>query len=196
MSTGDPETRNRILAVTRHLMETRQGQGVRLEDIAKAAGVSRQAVYMHFGSRPGLLIATARYLDETLGLSERVRPIFEAQTAVQALDALVVFWGNYIPDIYGLAKALLNARAEDDAAAAAWDDRMEAVYDKCTRVIQQIDREGKLAAEWSIETGTDFCWSLLAISEWEHLTLECGWSNEQYIARIQTVLRKTLLIPD
>ena len=32
-------------------MEERNGQGVRMSDVAGAAGVSRQAVYHHFGSR-------------------------------------------------------------------------------------------------------------------------------------------------
>ena len=32
-------------------MEKRRGQGVLMKDIAEAAGVSRQALYLHFGSR-------------------------------------------------------------------------------------------------------------------------------------------------
>ncbi len=54
-------------------MEERLGRGVRMSDIAEAAGVSRQAVYDHFGSRAELMAATVRYGDVVLGLDERLR---------------------------------------------------------------------------------------------------------------------------
>ena len=47
MSSGESkesETRTRILAAAWRLMEERQGQGVRISDVAADAGVSRQAV--------------------------------------------------------------------------------------------------------------------------------------------------------
>jgi AcrR family transcriptional regulator len=174
-------------------MVERRGQGVRIEDIAKAAGVSRQAVYMHFGSRSGLLIATARYLDEKLGLNERTRPIREATNAVQALEATVEWWANYIPDIYGLAKALLTARDTDEAAAAAWEDRMDALYRGCQNRMQWLADDGLLSPKWSVEEAADFLWATISIANWELLTIECGWTNEQFIARAQHVLNKTLL---
>src|SRR5919107_868965 len=73
MSSGDPRTRTRILEATWRLMEERSGQGVRMRDVAEAAGISRQAVYDHFGSRAELMVATARYGDEVRGLDERLR---------------------------------------------------------------------------------------------------------------------------
>lgn len=193
MSSGDPETRKRILVEARRLIIENRGKDVRIEDIAQAAGVSRQAVYMHFGSRPGLLIATARYLDETLGLSERLQPVITQQNGMRELEAWVEFWGHYIPDIYGLAKALLSVRDSDDAAAAAWDDRMEAVYDGCLNTVRHLEKDGILAPEWTIETAADFFWATISIATWEHLTMECGWSQAEYIERIQRVLKRALL---
>lgn len=193
MSSGDPETRERILKETQRLMEKRRGRNVRLEDIAQAAGVSRQAVYMHFGSRSGLLTATARYLDETLGLRERTKLFRTAPSGQHMLDAYVVFWATYIPDIYGLAKALLTAYESDKAAAAAWDDRMQAVYDGCVRVVRRLEEESVLAPEWTVDTAADYMWAALSVEMWEHLTARCGWSNEQYIERTQLALRKVLV---
>jgi AcrR family transcriptional regulator len=195
MSSGDPETRVRILKETRRLMEERRGKDVRLEDIARAAGVSRQAVYLHFGSRSGLLIATARYLDEVLELRDRVKPYREAPNGIAALDAFVEFWGNYMPDIYGLAKALLTVRETDEAAADAWADRMAAVYQGCKIVVNRLFEENHLAPEWNREEAADFFFSLLSLLNWEYLTMERGWSNHQFIQRMQTVLKKTLVKP-
>jgi AcrR family transcriptional regulator len=193
MSTPQIPTRERILQETWHLMEQRRGQGVRIEDIAKAAEVSRQAVYLHFGSRAGLLIATVRYVDEALGLAERLRPVLKRQSGAEMLDAYVIFWANYIPDIYGLAKALLAVRETDEAAAAAWADRMNALYQGCADTVQCLVIEERLALEWTPEEAADFFWVALSIETWEHLTTERGWSQEQYIRRTQEVLKKALL---
>jgi AcrR family transcriptional regulator len=193
MSSGDPETRNRILEVTRRLMEKRRGKDVRLEDIAEAARISRQAIYMHFGSRSGLLIATARYLDEQLGLEERTRPFFEAESGVRALEVKVEWWANYMPDIYGLAKALLSVRDTDAAAAAAWEDRMKALYHGCLLAVERMASENTLAAGWTVEQAADFFWATISFTNWEYLTIERGWSQEQYIAQVTMALKRALV---
>lgn len=42
---------------------------------------------------------------------------FRATTrGLEALEAFVEVWGNYIPDIHGLAKALLTSRDTEEAA--------------------------------------------------------------------------------
>jgi hypothetical protein len=148
---------------------------------------------MHFGSRSGLLVATARYLDETLGLSERMAPILAAENGIQHLEALVEFWTSYIPDIYGLAKALMTVRETDEAAAAAWDDRMQAVYTKCLGTVQHLDSDGLLTPEWTLDDAADFMWATLSIAVWEHLTLERGWTQEQYRERMKLALKQALL---
>lgn len=187
------ETPERILKETWRLMEAHRGMGVRVEDIARAAGVSRQAVYLHFGSRAGLLTATARYLDQQMDHPSRSRPIFEAKNGEEALEAFVQFWSGYLLDIYGLAKALLLAKESDEAAAAAWTDRMEALYEKCRWVIGRIEADYLLADGWTTTEATDFMWSLIAVDMWEHLTLEKGWSQEQYTRRILQSLKAVLL---
>ena len=57
MSSENIETRSRILDATVNMLEEHGGVGVRMGDIAKAAGISRQAVYLHFASRAELLVA-------------------------------------------------------------------------------------------------------------------------------------------
>lgn len=194
MSSGKSSTRERILAETRRLMVERRGQGVRLGDIARAAGISRQALYLHFASRTELLVATARHLDEVLGGEERMRPFFAADTGSDALDAYITFWGNYIPQIYGLAKALLAARDTDEAAAAAWRDRMVLMWDGCCRVATMLERDGTLAPPWSVGDATDMLYALLSsIAVWENLTLDRGRTTEDYLHWMRTTLRQTFV---
>ena len=82
MSGEQRETRTRILAATWQLLEEKSGKEVRMQDIARAAGISRQAVYFHFKSRSELLVATTHYVDEIRDVDGRIRRWEAATTGV------------------------------------------------------------------------------------------------------------------
>jgi AcrR family transcriptional regulator len=164
-----------------------------MADIAEGAGVSRQAVYDHFGSRAKLLVATTHYVDEVRGLEERRRRFRAATGGVERLEAYVEFWGNYIPEVYGMARALLAARETDEAAAAAWDDRMGAVRESCRLTIEALASDEMLAPGWTREEAVDLMWTMLSIRTWEQLTIECGWPTSRYVARMQEALKRILV---
>jgi len=194
MSSTIPGTKERIIAVAANLLLKSKGHGVRMADIAAASGVSRQAVYLHFPSRGELMIAAVRYLDDVYGLDERLKAFREARTGIEILDAFVEFWGNYIPKIYGVAKALMIARETDEAAAAAWEDRMNSVRSGCRRIIETLEHEGLLSVAWSVDDAVDLMWTMLSIRNWEQLTIDCGWSIEQYVEHIQNALKGGLVV--
>lgn len=175
------------------MMEERRGQGVRMSGIAKAAGVSRQAVYLHFNSRTELMVATTHYLDEVRGLDERLRHYQSATKGVEILEEFVEFWGNHIPQIYRIAKALLAVRETDEDAAAAWNDRMEAIRSSCRRAVEALYIDKMLDPKFSRDEAVDLMWTMLSVDNWEHLTVECGWSISQYVGRMQTLLKRTLV---
>ena len=177
-------------------MEERRGRGVRMSDVAGAAGVSRQSVYDHFGSRARLLVATTHYVDEVRGLAGRRRRFEVATDGVERLEAYVEFWGNYIPEIYGMARALLADREADEAAAAAWDDRMSAVRASCRETVEALSRDGVLRPGWSVDEAVDLMWTMLSVRVWESLTVECGWSQERYVGRMKELLRRDLVRED
>jgi len=193
MSSGESETRTRILEATWRLMVQRRGQAVRMRDVAEAAGVSRQAVYDHFGSRAALMVATARYGDEVRGLDERLRRYRATTAGVERLEAFVEFWGNYIPEIYGIARALLAARETDEAVAAAWDDRMGVVHEACRNIIEALHRDGTLAPGWPRDEAADLLWTMLSIRNWEQLTIECGWPTNQYVGWMQELTKRAFV---
>ena len=173
------------------LLEEHRGQSVRMGDIAAAAGISRQAVYLHFASRAELLVATTHYVDEQLGLDKRLARSRAAGSGAERLDAYIEFWGNYIPGIYGVARALLLAQATDEAAAMAWKERMQAMRDGCRAAIKALEADGELAKEWKPETATDLLWTMLSVENWEQLTRTCGWSDSQYSQRMQAAARRS-----
>ena len=193
MSSDDLDTRTRILETTWQLLEEHQGQGVKMSDIARAVGISRQAVYLHFASRTELMIATMNYVDEVKGLYERLNQLQSVKSGVGLLDKLIEIWGKYIPEIYGLAKAMLMTKDTDEAMGAAWNNSMGCLRDVCQQVINTLAQEGRLASTWSIEEATDMFMAIISISDWEQLVKECNWPNEQYINRIQILLKRTFV---
>ena len=184
MSSKSTETRTRILESAIATLEESGGRGVRMADIAKATGISRQAVYLHFPSRAELLTAAFLHLGDTLDVDGRLAPS-RAATGVARLEAYIAFWGEFLPEIYGVAKALMSAQDSDEAAAAAWRNRMTAMRDGCRAAIDALHANGLLAAQWTRPKATDALMALLQLPNWEYLTQECGWSTKEYIRRTQ-----------
>ena len=193
MSSPIVGTRTRILNAAVAMLEAREGRGVSMGDIAAAAGISRQAVYLHFASRAELLVAATRYLDEVLNVDGRLAPSRAANSGVERLALYIECWGHYIPDIYGVAKALLLARDTDDAAAAAWKDRMLAMRDGCRAAIDALHSDGALAPEWTRRNAIDTLWTMLSVQNWENLTRECGWSTRQYVKAMKNLAKRAFV---
>ncbi len=193
MSSEIIETRTRILEAAVRMLEEHGGRGVRMGDIAQAAGLSRQAVYPHFASRTEWLVAATRYLDEILDVDHRLAPSRAAKSGIERLALYIECWGHYIPDIYGVAKALLLAQDTDEAAAAAWKDRMLAMRDGCRAAIDALHSDGTLASVWTPKIATDALWTMLLVPNWENLTVECGWSTKEYVRWMQIVARQTFV---
>ena len=185
MSSENNETRIRILKAAWHLLEASQGKGVRLSDIAKQAGISRQAIYLHFSKRSEVLIATTRYIDVVNDVDTRLIASRTAENGVARMNAFIKAWGDYIPEIYGVAKALLAMKETDEAAEMAWNDRMQAFRVGCEAVIITLKSDGILTAEYTSQEATDILWTLLSVRNWEQLTIECGWTVEKYIEKTQ-----------
>lgn len=193
MSSETIETKTRILQAAWQLMEAHRGQDISMNAIAKSVGISRQAVYLHFSSRTELMIETMRYVDDVKGLNARLERIDEASTGIELIDIFVDVWGNYIPEIYGLAKALLRTRDTDDAMAAAWDMNMSCLREVCKKIIDMLEEEGMLASQWSRDEATELLWAMLSITNWEQFIYECGWSNTQYVDGMKKLLKQTLV---
>jgi AcrR family transcriptional regulator len=127
-------TRDAILDAAVRLLADR-GAGVTLEQVVEEAGVSRQTVYVHFGSRTGLLIAMVQHMDESGVLHGLVQRVFDARTALDALDAVVNVHADYHPMAYPVARVFMASRHEDEAIGAAWDERMASCRIRSTAVL-------------------------------------------------------------
>lgn len=159
-----------------------RGVGVPVGEIAAAAGVSRQLVYVHFGGRAGLLVAMARHQDARSGFRERALATRELPPAA-ALAQLVRAWCEYVPEILPVALALEAALIAGDEGAAAWRDRMGELHQAFRFATTRLADAGMLAHDWSAEQAGDWAWAQVQPSHWLHLVGELGWSKEEYVRR-------------
>ncbi|UCH72880.1 MAG: TetR/AcrR family transcriptional regulator [Rhodospirillales bacterium] len=194
MSSERRETRTRILNAAWNLLEAGHGHGVRMSDIAKAAGISRQAVYLNFPTRAELLIATTRHLDAVKNVDARLAASRNAASGRQRLEAFIEAWGNYIPEIHGVARALVAMMETDEAAKAAWVDRMAAVREGCLAAVAALKKDGALSPDHNVSEATDILWSLLSVQTWEQLRLECGWSQRRYVRTLKQLASRVLIV--
>ncbi len=193
MSSGNPETRKKILDAAWTLLEAAGGGDVRMSDIAREAGVSRQAIYLHFPARAELLAATTRHIDEVKDVEGRLVESRTAATGRQRLSAFIEAWGNYLPEIHGVATALIRLSPDDDAAREAWADRLRAVRDGCRAAIEALEKDGDLSPAYTAVQATDLLCTLLSVQVWEQLTAGCGWTQEAYVEEMQSVARRLLV---
>lgn len=193
MSSKSEKTRARILEATLKLLKSGQPHLTRMADIAKAVGISRQALYLHYPNRADLLVAATKYLDEKVNIDESLAESRAAETGEVRLAAFIRAWGNHIPVIYGVGRALMAMSDADDEARAAWEGRMAAVRHGCAAAVAALSRDGTLRAGLSEDRATDLLWTVLSVRNWEALTQDCGWSQEDYLNEITRLARAAVV---
>lgn len=190
---GDPDTRRRICEAAIRLIVKGRGRDVSMVSIAKAARVSRQAVYLHFANRSELFLAVAEYADEQRGLHEQIEHVVAAGSGVESLERLVAVQARSNPQIWPLARLIDAARRQDPDAEAAWRNRLEQRLEGCRRLVDRLAREGGLRADLTVDVAADLLWTMTSLHSWEALVVGRGWTADQYEQRLTEALRVMLL---
>ena len=176
------DARSRILEAAWQLVRERRAADVTVAEIAGAAGVSRQLIYVHFDNRVGLFVAMARHHDQRSGFRDRVASA-RRRRPVPALEELLRLWFAYVPEILPVASALEAAAVAGEDGAAAVRDRLLDLREAFRLAVQRVADDGRLAAGWSVERATDWVWARSHLSSWQHLVGERGWSQREYARR-------------
>jgi AcrR family transcriptional regulator len=195
MSTQKEETRARLLSAARELLVKRGFHGVGLEDIAEAAGVSRQAVYKsHFASKAELLLELVRHLHVVEKLDDLVQPYLAAQSGLDMLQegirAIVLIEGR----IHDIALVLTAAAQTDQGAAAALHDRLQVKRGAIRAALERVRADGYFSPTWQLEEAVELLAALLSVDTYERLVIEQGWQPEQLVRRVFEVSRAFLQV--
>lgn len=188
------ETRASILEAAWDLMAEQRRLDAGMAEIAAAAGVSRQTLFLAFGNRAGVLVAMARHQDTRGDHVPRLRQIAATGADVAALHAFVDAWLDYLPIVYPVAIQLETGSLSDADANAAWQDRIfsQGVRVGLDRIIGQIAARGGLQPDQDPSSLADLCLTLIVPSAWRYLVVERGWKAEAF-ARSRHLLLDALL---
>jgi AcrR family transcriptional regulator len=189
---GDPETRERILDAALRLVTKHDGADVTLGRVAREAGVSRQALYLHFADRAGLFRALVRRADDRRGLPATVRRIEDAPNGKAALREMAAARARMNAGIWPLARAFDSVRRQDAAAEKLWQERLAYRHQVCGAIVAQLAREGALRPGLGADIAADLLWTLSSLRTWEDLVLVRGWSAKQYEQRLGDLLVRVL----
>lgn len=192
---GDLGTRRRILSAARALLEETPGARVSMATIAERAGVSRQALYLHFADRTDLFLEVSRMADATARSPARQQRVDGAPSARDALREAIALQAWLKPRLRGIATALDVLRRTDPAAEAAWKEREHARLRRCEDVVRRLEVEGQLAPTWDVPTAARCLWAVTSQRVWDDLVVDQGWSTARYRRHLTQLLETALLGP-
>lgn len=186
------DTRVALLDAAWDQLERSDDSSLTMTAVADAAGVSRQAVYLHFSSRGQLFMALLDHVDESLGLLDSLQPIWDAPDSLAALDAFALHIARYHSQLIGVVRAVDRSRHDDEDAAALWARSTELWHGGCRRVTEALAAEGHLTEPWTPATAADLMWALMSVDFVGDLTGDRSWTIDELAARLRVVLRRSL----
>lgn len=121
MSRESADSRIRILAAALEIL--REQAEPSMGAIAARAGLSRQALYLHFDSRDELLMAVADWAGATIGLPERLARVARARSARTMLGLFIEVAVWQVGQVGPVIRTLDRIMETDSALAARWRTR-------------------------------------------------------------------------
>lgn len=173
-------SRQAILSAAKDLI-AREGPGVSLAEVAAEAGVSRQAVYLHFGSRAGMLVALVRDMDQEAGIEAKLDEALRLEDPLEAFRAFVRAWLRFALAIQPVATPLYAAKGTDPAAREAWEDRSRELRRGFHAAVVGLGEAGLLRPGLSAGSAASLAWALCSVPVVEQLTADLGWSPDRVV---------------
>lgn len=196
MSSGRPDTRRAILTAARELFESQGYFGAGLEAVAKKAGVSRQAIYLHFASKADLLTELHVHIFETdVAPALERHPIWTAPTALDALDASVAVDAEVASKVWKIHETLVMARRHHPEVEETLKPRERERYDEMVRLGRWLRRDGRLPDGMRVTTFADIYWGLASIGTFVNLVVERDWSVARFERWVRTTIHLHLAEP-
>ncbi|HWI05043.1 MAG TPA: helix-turn-helix domain-containing protein, partial [Acidimicrobiales bacterium] len=181
MSSGRHDTRVAILDSARTLFEQQGYFGAGLEAVAKKAGVSRQAIYLHFASKGALLTELHLRIYETdVVPALEHNPIWTQPTALAALDAAIAVGAEVASKVWVIHEALVVARRHFPEVDETLRPREDERYQELVRLGRWLKKEHNLPSGMSAGTFADMLWGLNSLGTFRNLVIERGWSIDRY----------------
>jgi AcrR family transcriptional regulator len=189
-SSGKPETRTQILEAARGLFEELGYYGAGLGAVATKAGVSRQAIYLHFPSKAELLTALHLHIFATdVAPAMERHPLTDEMTALDALDATIAIDVVVASKVWRIHEALTTARRQHPEVEETLRPREEERYGQLLDLGHRLKREGELPPKVRPGMFADMLWGLVSVGTYTSLVNERGWSLGRYERWVRDTIR-------
>ncbi len=164
--------------------------GAGLGAVAKKAGVSRQAIYLHFPSKVELLADLHQHIfatDVTPALQRH--PITDDMTALDVLDASIAVDVEVVDRVWRIHEALTTARRQHPEVEKTLRPREDKRYGELLDLARRLKREGELPPHIRAGTFADMLWGLVGVGTYKSLVVEREWSLRQYRSWVRDTIR-------
>ena len=164
--------------------------GAGLGVVAKRAGVSRQAIYLHFPSKAELLTALHLHIFATdvVPAVER-HPVTDSMGALDVLDATIAVDVEVASTVWRIHEALTVARRQYPEVDKTLRPREEEHYGQLLDVGHRLERQGVLPSTIGPGTFADMLWGLMNVGTYRSLVVERGWSLDRYRRWVRDTIR-------
>ena len=187
---GRPETRVQILEAARAMFEELGYYDAALGAVAKKAGVSRQAIYLHFPSKAELLTALHLHIFATdVAPALERHPMTDAMSALDALDAMIAVDVEVVSKVWRIHETLQMARRQHPEVDETLRPREEERYGGLLDLGRRLKRERALPPNIRVGMFADMLWGLLNVGTYRNLVIERGWSLDQYTRWVRNTIR-------
>jgi AcrR family transcriptional regulator len=195
------EGRRRVLDAAHRLLVSEGFAGMRLADVAAAAGVSVETIYKQFRNKGGLLKAAYDVQlagdDEPLPLVDR--PEYRAMAAEPDPAGKVRHYAALARQISQrtgpLAVRVLECRgAHPEVEEFAQTIEAERLFG-ANLFVAALEEAGALRPGLAPDRARDELWLLLSPEVWAALVHRRGWTNDDYEAWLAGAMSAALLTP-
>jgi AcrR family transcriptional regulator len=186
------QTRERILTAARDSLRNGPIGAVRVDEIAREAGVARSTIYVLFGSRAGLFDALAVDLLERAGF-DRLGAAFRLTDAREALFESFGVAAEIYASEPDLTRSILTLAATDPDAAAAVRRFEHGRWPGMVALARRLQAQAHLRANVQRTEAAQILWVLTSFGTFDQLFRERGLSAAATAERLGTIAERTLL---
>lgn len=187
------DTRVAILEAATKLAAKHGMRAVTMADVAKAAGVSRQSVYLHFDGRGPLIAEMMRQRVLQHPLAQVARRLSTAPASVEKFEAFIGANIRYMLSVTGPMTMGLAASFEDKAVQDALRVRMSTGTAMIHQMMEDLHRQGLLRAGWTPQEASEWLNAQVTSTSLHTLRVLMGWPVERIIERMVSMLRRELI---
>jgi AcrR family transcriptional regulator len=188
-------TRRRILEVARASLEEGPVGALRVDQVARSAGVSRSTVYLLYGSRSGLFDALARHLRDEAGFDRLLRE-FRKPDALEAMRGAQRAAVRMYATMPNLARALFTLAAIDPDAVAAVKAMEDGRRPGQAAIASRLAEQGYLRNGLSVSEATDILNVITSFQAFDELYSGSGLPADVVADRLIAMAERSICRPD